>query len=153
MKRQLALLAVAGLMGALGALAIQTCLQPTPAYAQAALGRLTPQADGSVVISARSTTLVLTPDGTVRVTSPERIVVGGPGEDLKIEGSRVTIDASSEFKVETSDVTIDTSDFVLEGSHIEIGEYNSDIKLADGSDPICINDDGEIKKSEKVKAR
>ena len=153
MKRQLAFLAVASLVGALGALAIQTWLQPTPAYAGTALNRLTQQPDGSLVISARNTTLVLTPDGTVRVTSPERLVVGGPNEDLKIEGSRVTIDASSELKVETSDVNIDTNDFHLEGSHIEIGEYNSDIKLADGSDPICINDDGQIVKSEKVKAR
>ena len=153
MKRQVAFLVVASLMGALGALAIQTWLQPTPAYAGTALSRLTQQPDGSVAISARNTTLVLTPDGTVRVTSPERLVVGGPNEDLKIEGSRVTIDASSELKVETSDVNIDTSDFNLEGSNIKIGDYNSDVKLADGSDPICINDDGEIKKSEKVKAR
>jgi hypothetical protein len=153
MKRQLALLMVAGLMGALGALAIQTWLQPTPAYAQTALGRLTPQADGSFVVSARNATLVLSPDGTVRVTSPERVVIGGSGQDLKIEGSRVTIDASSELKVETSDVNFDVSDFNVDAGDIEIGDYNSDVKLADGSDPICINDDGEIKKSEKVKAR
>jgi hypothetical protein len=114
---------------------------------------LAPQADGSVVVSARDTTLTLTPDGTVRVTSPERLVIGGPNEDLKIEGSRVTIDASSEFKVETSKVYLDTYDYKLEGNHIQIGESSSDIKLADGSDPICVNDDGEIVKSERVKSR
>jgi len=48
MKRQLLFLVVAGLMGALGALAIQTWLQPTPAYAGTALSRLTQQPDGSL---------------------------------------------------------------------------------------------------------
>jgi hypothetical protein len=88
----------------------------------------------------------------VRVSAPEQLIIGA-ADDVKIEGYRVTIDASSELNVETSDVNIDTNDFVLEGSHIEIGESNSDIRLADGSDPICINDDGEVIKSDRVKAR
>jgi len=152
MRRPFLYLVGAGLVGALGAQALQTWLRPTPAYAGTASGRLTQNDDGSMVISARNTTLTLTPDGTVRVTSPEQLIIGA-ADDVKIEGYRVTIDASSELKVETSDVTIDTNDFSLEGNHIEIGESNSDIKLADGDNPICLNDDGAVVKSDRVKSR
>ncbi len=152
MRRPLLWLAAAGLAGALGSQALQTWLRPTPAYAGTALGRMVEREDGSVVISARDTTLTLSPDGTVRVTSPAKLIIGA-ADDVKIEGYRVTIDASSELKVETSDVNIDTSAFKLEGNHIEIGESSSDIKLADGDDPICLNDDGEVVKSQRVKSR
>jgi len=153
MKHQFLLLAIAAVLGAVGAQALQTWLQPTPAYAGSALSRLTPGDDGSIVVSARNTTLVLTPDGTVRVTAPENVIIGAANDDVKIEGYRVTIDASSELKVETSTAYLDTYDFKLEGNHIKIGESSSDIKLADGSDPICINDDDKIVKSERVKSR
>jgi len=152
MRRPFLWLTAAGLIGALSAQALQTWLRPAPAHAGTALGRLTQGADGTVVVSARNTTLTLAPDGTVRVTSPERLILGA-ADDVKIEFYRVTIDASSEFKVETSDVVIDTSDFTLEGNDIEIGESNSDIKLADGSSPLCLNDGDQIVKSDRVKAR
>jgi hypothetical protein len=152
MKRSALWLIAAGAAGALGAQALQACWRPKPAYAGAIAGSVIQQPDGSVVVTAKNTTLTLTPDGVVRVSAPEQLIIGA-ADDVKIEGYRVTIDASSEFNVETSDVNIDTNDFVLEGSHIEIGESNSDIRLADGSDPICINDDGEVIKSDRVKAR
>jgi hypothetical protein len=152
MRHQFLLLLLAAVLGAVGAQAVQSWLHPTPAYAGSAMGRLAPQADGSLVINARNTTLTLTPDGVVRVTSPEQLVIGA-ADDVKIEGYRVTIDASSEFKVETQTAYLDTYEYKLEGNHIQIGESGSDIKLADGSDPICVNDDGKIVKSERVKSR
>jgi len=153
MRRQFLLLLLAAVLGAIGSQAALSRLRPTSAHAGSAMGRLTPQTDGSLVVSARNTTLTLTPDGTVRVTSPEQVVIGGANEDLKIQGYRVTIDASSEFKVDTSSVYLDTHDYKLEGNNIQIGESGSDIKLAGGSDPICLNDDGKVVKSERVKAR
>jgi hypothetical protein len=152
MRRQFLWLVAAGLVGALGAQALQACLRPTPAFAGTTVGRLTQNDDGSMVISARNATLTLTPDGIVRVTAPEKVIIG-TADDVKIEGYRVTIDASSELKVETSDVNIDVSDFKLDSNHIEIGDSSSDIKLADGDNPICLNDDGAVVKSDRVKSR
>ena len=153
MKRQFLLLAVAALLGALGAQAVQAWLRPTPAYAGTALSRMTARDDGSVVVTAKEATLVLAPDGSVRVTAPGQVTIGGPNEDVKIEGHRVTIDASSELKVETSDMNIDARDYKLESRNVAIGEYGAEIKLADGGDPICINRDGQVVKSQYVKSR
>ena len=156
MKKQLALLLTAAFLGALGSQAIDHWLVPAPAYADTALagpfGQALQQEDGSLIVTARDTTLVLDPDGTVSVRAPEKLIIGA-ADDVKIEGYRVKIDASSEVEIETSSMTVDVSDYELEASRIEIGQSSTDIKLADGSEYIALNDDGDIVKSQRVKAR
>ncbi|MFQ6132914.1 MAG: hypothetical protein ACE5R4_12815 [Armatimonadota bacterium] len=156
MKRHIALLVAAALLGALAAHALEHWLIPAAAHAdgmvEGAFGQAARQADGSLVVSTKDTTLTLTPDGTVSVASPEQLIIGA-ADDVTIEGYRVKIDASSSVEIEASSYKADLSDYKLEANRIEIGEHSSEIKLAGGSDPICINDDGDITKSEKVKAR
>lgn len=156
MRQQFVLLALAALLGAVGAYGLEHWLAPAPAHADAVtagpLGRAAQQADGSLVLSAKGTTLRLTPDGAVHVTSPEQLIIRA-GDDVTIEGYRVKIDASSSVEIEARTYEADLSDYKLEASKIEIGDTNSEIKLAEGTDPICINDDGDITRSQKVKAR
>jgi hypothetical protein len=151
MKKQFAWLVVAAFLGALAYHALDHWILPSPA--QAAERGVTRagvdavyEADGTLVITGPSTTLMMTPDGTVSVSSPDRLIIGA-ADDVKIEGYRVKIDASSEVEVEAG------SRYTLDASSIKIGDYSSDIKLNGGDDPICINDDGDITKSERIKAR
>lgn len=148
MKRQLALLTVAAFLGALTYHAVDHWLLPSPADAAGAAigGQATYDADGTLTISGGNSTLTMTPDGTVRVISPDKLIIGA-ADDVKIEGYRVRIDASSEVEIEAG------SRYTLDASTIKIGDYSSDIKFNGGDDPICINDDGDITKSERIKAR
>ena len=151
------LLVAAAFLGAVGSHALQYWLVPAPAQAAdgwmaGPFGNAVQQDDGSLVVTAQNTMLTLAPDGTVRVTSPERLIIG-TADDVKIEGYRVEIEASSSVEIETSTLTADVSNYKVEASRIELGQSNTDIKLADGDDPICINDDGDITRSDRVKAR
>lgn len=151
MKRQFAWLAAAAFLGALAYHALDRWLLPSSAQAadrsMAADGpEAIREADGTLVITGQETSVTVSPDGIVRVSSPQALIVGA-ADDVKIEGYRVKIDASSEVEIDAG------SRYTLEASTINIGDYNSDIKLNGGDDPICINDDGDIKRSERIKAR
>ncbi len=156
MKRDFALLASAALLGALGSHALEHWLTPKPAHAGGLTGPLpahaVEQADGSLAVSARDTTLTMAPDGTVHVISPEQLTIGA-ADDVTIEGYRVKIDASSSLEIEARTYKADVSEYQLEADKIQIGDHSSEIKLAEGEDPVCINDDGDITKSQRVKAR
>jgi hypothetical protein len=151
MKRQFAWLIAAAFLGALAYHALDRWLLPSPAQAaDRSVGNLAVdtgrQADGTLVITGEQSSVTVSPDGTVRVSSPRELIVGA-ADDVKIEGYRVKIDASSEVEIDAG------SRYTLEASTIKIGDHNSDIKLNEGDDPICINDDGDITKSERIKAR
>ncbi len=151
MKRQFAWLIAAAFLGALAYHALDRWLLPSPAQAaDRSMGNLAvetnQEADGTLVITGEQSSVTVSPDGTVRVSSPQKLIVGA-ADDVKIEGYRVKIDASSEVEIDAG------SRYSLEASTIKIGDYNSDIKLNGGDDPICINDDGDITKSERIKAR
>ncbi len=151
MKRQFAWLVVAAFLGALAYHALDRWLVPSPAQAAdrsmttPAVGT-TEEADGTLVITGQDSAVTISPDGTVRVSSPQRLIVSA-AEDVKIEGYRVKIDASSEVEIEAG------SRYTLDASTIKIGDYSSDIKFNGGDNPICINDDGDITRSERIKAR
>ena len=59
----------------------------------------------------------------------------------------------SEILIEGSKMNIDVYDYENEASRIELGDYSSEIKLAGGDKYNAISDDGEIVKSQRVKAR
>jgi hypothetical protein len=143
MARHLALLTVAVVLGGLGHHVLERCLAPQPAYAAEAgpalpAGMTARQLDGALVVTARDTTLTLAPDGQVTVRAPEKLIIG-TADDVKIEGYHVKIEASSDVEVK--------------GSKILLGGYNTDVKIADGDNPLALYDDEKIVKSERVKAR
>jgi hypothetical protein len=103
-------------------------------------------------VNAGETTLRLDRDGSVQVSGPKRLILGA-ADDVLIEGYRVKIDASSDVEIEGSRFTVDANEQKLEGSRIEVGDYSAEVTLADGSDPVCINDGGAVVKSQRVRAR
>ncbi|HJN18029.1 MAG TPA: hypothetical protein QGH10_21195 [Armatimonadota bacterium] len=155
MRKQLVVLTLAALLGAVGSHALQYWLVPAPAHADGIsgdFGRALLHEDGTFVVTAQDSVLTFLPDGTVTVRAPHQVIIGA-ADDVKIEGYRIKLDASGDIEIEGSSLNIDVYDYENEANRIELGTSSSEVTLADGDEYVALSDDGEIVKSQRVKAR